>query len=229
MHFSWFHYLIPSLHKIPDPVLTAGLCTLLIVALSLLAYSVAGTPEQALIPQKGISLRSFFELVVEGLSGLVESVMGKGQEKIVPIIGSLFIYILLNNFLGLVPGFTPATENFNTTLACGLFVFLLYNYLGVKENGVAYFKHFLGPIIWLAPLMLPIEIVSHLVRPMSLGLRLFGNMTGDHTVLAIFLNLVPIGVPVIFYLLGMFVCFVQAFVFSLLSMVYVSLATAHDH
>ncbi|MBK9293702.1 MAG: F0F1 ATP synthase subunit A [Oligoflexia bacterium] len=229
MHFSWFHYLVPSLHSIPDAVLTAAFCTMLIVVLSIIAYFSAGTPEQALIPAPGASIRSFFELVVEGFSGFVESVMGKGHENIIPIIGSLFIYILLNNFLGLFPGFTPATENFNTTLACGLFVFLLYNYFGVKENGISYFKHFLGPILWLAPLMLPIEIVSHLVRPMSLGLRLFGNMTGDHTVLAIFLNLIPIGVPIIFYVLGMFVCFVQAFVFSLLSMVYVSLATAHDH
>lgn len=229
MHFSWFHHFIPATHNIPDHVLTAGFCTLLIMGISLTAKAVAGTPEQALIPSSKFSLRSLFELIVEGLSGLVESVMGKGHENMIPIIGSLFLYILFNNFLGLVPGFAPATDNLNATLACGLSVFVLYNAMGIKEHGLAYFKHFLGPMLLLAPLMLPIELISHLVRPMSLGLRLFGNMTGDHTVLAIFLNLVPVGVPVIFYLLGMFVCFVQAFVFSLLSMVYISLATAHDH
>jgi F-type H+-transporting ATPase subunit a len=101
--------------------------------------------------------------------------------------------------------------------------------MGLKENGVGYLKHFLGPLIWLAPLLLPIELISHMVRPASLGLRLAGNMTGDHTVLGIFLNLVPIGVPMVFYVLGLFVCFLQAFVFSLLSMVYISMATAHDH
>ncbi len=228
MHFSWFH-LIPALVKYPDHVLTAGFCTFLVAVLSLMAYAVSGKPEEALIPQQGVTLRGFFEVIVEGLSSLVESVMGPHNENMVPIIGSLFIFILMNNLLGLFPGFSPATDNFNTTLACGVFVFFLYNYAGVKENGIAYFKHFLGPLIWLAWLMLPIEIISHLVRPMSLGLRLFGNMTGDHTVLSIFLNLLPIGVPMVFYFLGMFVCFVQAFVFSLLTMVYISLATAHDH
>jgi F-type H+-transporting ATPase subunit a len=163
------------------------------------------------------------------VAGLVDQVMGHGSQKYVPLIGAIFVYILFNNFFGLVPGVTPATENLNTTLAAGLSVFVLYNAFGLKENGIGYLKHFLGPLIWLAPLMLPIELISHLVRPASLGLRLMGNMTGDHTVLGIFLNLVPIGVPIIFYVLGMFVCFVQAFVFSLLSMVYISLATAHDH
>jgi len=228
MHFSWFQF-IPGLQNLPTHVATAGFGTLLIILISLIAYSVAGKPEEALIPSQGFSLRGLFEVIVESLTGLVDSVMGHGNERMVPIIGSMFLYILLNNLLGLFPGFSPATDNLNTTLACGVTIFLLYNYEGVRSNGVGYFKHFLGPLIWLAPIMLPIELISHLVRPMSLGLRLFGNMTGDHTVLAIFLNLAPVGVPMIFYALGLFVCFVQAFVFSLLSMVYISLATAHDH
>lgn len=197
--------------------------------MSLLAYAVARTPEEALVPPKGVTLSGIFEFIVESLSGLVDSVMGHGNQRMVPIVGSLFIYILFNNFWGLVPGFAPATDNLNTTLACGVLVFVLYNIEGFRASGPAYLKHFLGPVWWLAWLMLPIELISHFVRPMSLGLRLFGNMTGDHTVLAIFLNLVPVGIPMIFYVLGMFVCFVQAFVFSLLSMVYISLATAHDH
>lgn len=203
--------------------------TAMIAVLSLVAYAVVGKPEEALIPKKGISIRSIFELVVESLTSLVESVMGPHNERMVPIVGSLFIYILLNNLLGLFPGFSPATDNLNTTLSCGILVFVLYNVEGLRAHGLPYLKHFLGPVWWLAWLMLPIELISHLVRPMSLGLRLFGNMTGDHTVLSIFLNLTPWGVPMVFYLLGMFVCFVQAFVFSLLSMVYISLATAHDH
>lgn len=228
MHFSWFH-LIPALEPVPDHVLTAGFGTLLIIVISLVANGVAGTPEEALIPAPRFSLRNLFEVTVESLSGFVDSVMGHGSEAYIGIVSSLFIYIFLNNVLGLFPGFSPATDNLNTTLAVGLFSFLLYNSEGLRTHGVAYLKHFLGPLIWLAPLMLPIELVSHIVRPMSLGLRLFGNMTGDHTVLSIFLNLVPIGVPMIFYGLGLFVCFVQAFVFSLLSMVYLSMATAPDH
>src|SRR5262249_25395312 len=131
---------------------------------------------------------------------------------------------------GLFPGFNPATSNNNTTFALGVTSFLVYNVEGIRAQGlVSYIKHFMGPIIWLAPLMFVVEVVSHLVRPLSLGLRLSGNMTGDHTVLSIFLGLTPIGIPMIFYALGLFVCFVQAFVFSLLSMVYLSMATAHDH
>lgn len=101
--------------------------------------------------------------------------------------------------------------------------------MGIKENGWGYLKHFMGPIILLAPLMLVIEVISHVVRPISLGLRLANVMKGDHTVLGIFLDLVPLFLPILFYILGIFVCFVQAFVFTLLSMVYVSMAIAHDH
>jgi F-type H+-transporting ATPase subunit a len=228
MHFSWFH-LIPALRNYPDHVLTAGLCTLIIICFCLFAKAVAGTPEQALTPSAKVTSRNIFEVIVEGLQGFVESGLGHESNIYIGIIAGLFIYVFLNNFLGLVPGFSPATDNLNTTLAIGIFSFILYNTAGVKEHGFAYLKHFLGPMIWLAPLMLPIELISHLVRPLSLSLRLFGNMTGDHTVLAIFLNLFPIGVPMIFYGLGLFVCFVQAFIFSLLSIVYLSMATAHDH
>jgi len=227
MHFSWFHT-IPGLEKYADHVMTAAFCTFLIAVMSIVAKSVAGTPEQALIPDSRLTLRSFFEVVVESLDGFVDSVI-HGGDIYVGIVATMFIYIFINNVFGLFPGISPATENLNTTLAVGIFSFLLYNAEGLKEHGFGYLKHFLGPLPWLIPLILPIEIVSHLVRPLSLGLRLFGNMTGDHTVLSIFLNLVPIGVPIIFYGLGLFVCFVQAFVFSLLSMVYLSMATAHDH
>jgi F-type H+-transporting ATPase subunit a len=193
------------------------------------AKAVAGTPEQALIPAPTISLRNLFEVIVESLTNFVDSVMGHDGQIYLPVVATMFIYIFINNVFGLLPGFSPATDNLNTTLSIGLFSFVLYNIEGVRANGLAYVKHFLGPLIWLAPLMLPIEIISQMVRPLSLGLRLFGNMTGDHTVLSIFLDLVPLGIPIIFYALGLFVCFVQAFVFSLLSMVYLSMATAHDH
>jgi F-type H+-transporting ATPase subunit a len=115
------------------------------------------------------------------------------------------------------------------TLAMGAFSFFAYNAFGLKENGWGHIKHLLGPVLWLAPLMLVVELISHFVRPISLGLRLANVLKGDHTVVGIFLDLFPVGLPIPFYLLGMFVALVQAVVFTMLSMVYVSLATAHDH
>jgi F-type H+-transporting ATPase subunit a len=117
----------------------------------------------------------------------------------------------------------------NTTLALGLFVFLYYNYAGFKAHGFGYLKQFFGPVIWLAPLMFIIEVASHVFRPLSLALRLRGNIMGDHIVLGVFSGLVPYLLPVIFYGLGVFVAFMQAFVFCLMTMVYISLSTSHDH
>lgn len=227
-HFSWFQ-LVSGLEHYPVHVLTAGLVTLFIIAFSLVGYAVAGTPEQALIPAGRFTLRNFYEVIVEAITNFVKSILKHDAQIFIPIIGSIFLYVFINNLWGLLPGFSAATDNFNTTFSCGISVFFLYNIVGVQHHGIAYFKHFLGPVLWLAPLMLPIELISHVIRPVTLGLRLMGNMTGDHTVLSIFLNLVPIGVPMVFYVLGMFVCFVQAFVFSLLSMVYISMASASDH
>ena len=131
--------------------------------------------------------------------------------------------------MGLLPGMGAATGNINTTLALGVFSFLMYNIYGFKEHGPGYLKQLMGPVLFLAPLMFIIELISHLVRPLSLGLRLYGNMLGDHTVLSIFLDMTPFLVPVVFYFLGFFVCTIQAFIFTILSMVYISIALSHDH
>jgi F-type H+-transporting ATPase subunit a len=143
----------------------------------------------------------------------------------------MFVYIFLSNFLGLIPGMPASTGEMNTTLALGLAVFFYYNFVGFKEHGIAYLKHFAGPVIWLAPLMIIIELMSHLFRPISLGIRLQGNISGDHAVLEAFTNISPwgLGIPVIFYGLGVFVAFIQAFVFCLMTMTYISLSASHDH
>ncbi|MBE8221099.1 MAG: F0F1 ATP synthase subunit A [Bdellovibrionales bacterium] len=188
-----------------------------------------GTGRDAIVPSDKISLKAFFEGVLHFIASLVEIVMGKGHRQHVPVFAALFFYIFISNMFGLFPGFLPSTDNLNTTVAIGFFSFFIYNHCGFKEHGVGYLKQLLGPVLWMAPLMLVVELVSHFVRPFSLGLRLQGNMLGDHTVLSIFLNLVPYGVPVIFYALGAFVCFMQAFVFTMLSMIYVSMAISHDH
>ncbi|MBX9769268.1 MAG: F0F1 ATP synthase subunit A [Bdellovibrionales bacterium] len=179
-------------------------------------------------PASKFSLRGISEVLTEFIVNLSDQVIGKNNRSFVPMFGALFMFIFVNNLVGLIPGMTPATDNYNTTLAIGLFSFVVYNYMGLKENGFAYLKHFWGPIWWLGPLLLVIEILSHVIRPFTLGLRLMGNIKGDHSVVGAFLDLAPLGAPMPFYVLGLFVCFMQAFVFTLLSMLYVSLAIAHE-
>ena len=153
----------------------------------------------------------------------------KNAKKHLWLIGSLAFFIFFSNIMALVPGFGVPTDTLKTNLGIALLVFLATHYYGVKEHGLAYFKHFAGPLPLLAPLMIPIELISHIARPASLALRLMGNMAADHKVVFTFFALVPILVPVPFLILGLLVCVVQTLVFCLLSMVYISMATAHDH
>jgi F-type H+-transporting ATPase subunit a len=200
------------------------------VGVGVAARASLGKGEVAIVPANKFSLRGIMEMLTETITDLADMVVGEHGRHYVPFFTSAFFFILFNNLLGMIPGMTPATENINTTFGFGAMMFLFYNFQGIKENGIiAYLKHFMGPVLVLAPLMFVIELVSHLVRPFSLGLRLANVMMGDHTVLSVFLDLVPIGVPIPFYIMGLFVCFVQAFVFTLLSMVYVAFAIAHDH
>ena len=221
--------LIPGVGVEYAHVATFGITALSALALGLVGRAQLSTGEKAIAPASRFSVRALFEMLVEFIQGLTDMVIGEHGRSYVPLFASIFFFVLLNNLVGVVPGMTPATENLNTTVGMGIIIFLYYNIMGLKENGVGYLKHFMGPILWLAPLMVVIELISHLVRPISLGLRLANVMKGDHTVLGIFLDLVPVILPIPFYVLGIFVCFVQAFVFTLLSMVYVSMAIAHDH
>jgi F-type H+-transporting ATPase subunit a len=185
--------------------------------------------DEGLVPDSKLTIRNFFEIIAEKLYALAESVMGKHNAELhFPLIGTLFIFIFTCNLIGMIPGLLPPTENLNTTLAFGVFVFLYYNYVGIREGGLGYFKHFLGPVWWLAPLMLVVELASHFFRPISLGLRLRGNIMGDHVVLGIFNDFTPFLIPIIFYGMGLFVCLVQAFVFCLMTMVYISLSATHE-
>ena len=159
----------------------------------------------------------------------MKDIIGPQAEKYFPLIGSLFVFILFCNLLGIIPGFLPPTSNIYTNAACAIIVFIYYNYQGFKEHGIGYLKQFAGPLIWIAPLMFLIEILSHLFRPFSLSVRLFGNIFGDHTVLSIFSDLIPLIVPVIFLILGLAVALIQAFIFSALSAVYIGLAVSHEH
>lgn len=229
--FTWLGDLSHSLHLPLHTVTFALVCTLFLLV-GVLYRLKASSIEEAVVPDKGFSFRNAFEFIGEFIYNLCRNIMGEKQaKKYYTIIVLFFMLILTSNLIGLIPGFLPPTDNLNTTLALGLFVFIYYNYQGVKTQGiVGHIKHFMGPVWYMAPLMLVLELISHGVRPISLGLRLKGNMEGDHLVLSIFTDLVPYLVPIPFYVVGMFVCFMQAFVFTLLTMVYISLATeTHDH
>ncbi|MCX7978293.1 MAG: F0F1 ATP synthase subunit A [Bdellovibrionaceae bacterium] len=232
MHFNWLSYFTSQVLglNVPTHVVTLFFSLILILVLGSYARASLGTGEDSIVPSGRFTLRGLFEVLIEGISTLAEMVIGHHGRSYAPFFASVFLIILVNNLIGMIPGMSTATENMNTAFGFGVFIFLTYNFLGIRENGIlAYLKHFMGPILLLAPLMFVIELVSHIVRPISLGLRLSNVMMGDHTVLGVFLDLVPALVPIPFYVLGLFVCFVQAFVFTLLSMVYVAFATAHDH
>lgn len=227
--FNWTQ-LIPNVGHHYDHVATLSIASVLAIGSGVYARSSLGVGDAAVTPASKLSIRGIFELLTEFISGQVISVIGAQGKKFVPFYTAVFTFVLLNNLIGILPGMTPATENINTTFAFGVLMFLFYNITGIRSQGVVhYLQHFAGPIILLAPLMFVIEIISHCVRPFSLGLRLANVLTADHQVLGVFLDLVPVGIPIIFYVMGIFVAFVQAFVFTLLSMVYVSLALASDH
>ncbi len=229
--FTWVSA-IPGLNMLPDHTATA-----LVVVCGMLYWASAANRQiagaaDAVIPDSGFSPRNLFEMYLEGFhTMLIEPVLGKNGRMFLPFYASLFLFILINNLLGLLPGFSPATSNVNTTLGLGLLSFVMYNYYGFKASGAGYLKHFLGPVIWMAPLMGTLEIIDHVIRPVTLNLRLMMNMFADHLVLDIFTNLTYIIVPVVFLALGTFVSIVQAYVFTLLSLVYVGMATTHhdDH
>ena len=227
MHFTWTE-LVPFIGYELSHIaygLLAGLILLTVGVLARRALGIRPSTE----PDGHFGVKGFFEVFVEGIQTLSDSVVGPKGREMVPFFCFLFLFIWVQNLLGLFPGFLPATENVNTTLALGVFTFFTYNYWGFRKLGAGYLKQFLGPVLFMAPLFIFIEILSHIFRALSLGLRLFGNIKGDHVVIGIFLDLIPFFVPIIFYFLGLFVCTLQAFVFTILSMVYVSLAISPDH
>jgi F-type H+-transporting ATPase subunit a len=227
-HFNWLQYALQLEHQYTH-VATAIAVSFLILIVGLYARVQLGSGEVAVVPAGRFSVRGFFEMITEATHTLAAQVIGEDGARYVPLAASIFTFVLINNLVGLLPGMTPATDNLNTSFAIGMFSFIYYNYIGLKYEGLNYIKHFFGPVWWLAWLILPIELISHAFRPLTLGLRLAGNITADHTVVGVFHQLFPIGLPVPFYAMGLIVSLIQAFVFALLTLVYVMLAKAHDH
>jgi F-type H+-transporting ATPase subunit a len=198
----------------------------------LVVVAVLGT--RALRPVPG-PLQNLVEVVIEAFHGLLDQMIGRQGRQFLPLIGTAGLFILASNLLGNIPGFQPPTANWNTTVALAVTVFLSYNYFGIRKHGLLnYLKHFCGPIWWLAPIMFAIEFIGHLARPVSLSIRLFGNIFGEESVIVILLSLAWLVMPYLIWLgimlpLSLFTAVVQTFVFIMLSMVYIAGAVEEGH
>jgi len=173
--------------------------------------------------------QNVMEVVIDGFDNLVTDTMGHEGRRFFPLIATIGLFILISNLMGLVPGFEAPTANLNTNASMAIVVFCLTHYVGVRVHGAKYVKQFMGPVWWLVPLMVPIEIVSHLVRPLSLTVRLFGNIEGGHIVVAVLFLLAPFLVPLPILFLKIFISVIQTLVFMLLSMMYIAGAMEEAH
>lgn len=217
-----------------EPLVASLFVMLLLVGL---AFGIRGQVvdyDKSVLPDAKLTLRTFLEVFVGFWYGTMKDMMGPARAKrYFPIVGSLACFILFANALGLIPGFTPPTSNWNITMGCALFVFVMFNYYGFKENGLGYVKHLFGPYIgwWGIPinlLLFVIEIVSTLIRPLTLSIRLMLNMAVDHLLVTLALGMVAFFLPVPVMVLGTLVVIVQVMVFCLLTSIYIALATEHD-
>ena len=201
---------------------------MLYVAVGLVVFSFVMRGRLQVVPGK---VQSIIEILFELIIDLAKDAMGPKGTKFIPLVLTFFFFILISNFLGLIPGLYPPTANINTTLALALMVFILYNVVGFIEHGPGYIKQFMGPIPWLAPFMFPLEVMSHLARPLSLSFRLFGNMFGHESLMMVLLILMPYSIALLLFssILGVIAVVLQAFIFSLLTMVYLGLALEEAH
>jgi F-type H+-transporting ATPase subunit a len=197
------------------------------VIMALLAlFSYLATRRMSMIPG---GVQNVMETILGGFDNLVTETMGPDGRKFFPLIATLGLYILTSNLIGLLPGFESPTANLNTTVSLALVVFVTTHVVGIRLHGFKYVKHFLGPIWWLTPLMVVIEIVSHFARIISLSFRLFGNIAGEDKVLAVVVFLVPFLVPLPVFVLMIFTSFIQTVVFMLLAMMYIAGAMEEAH
>jgi F-type H+-transporting ATPase subunit a len=246
--FTWYNLLPEDLqHAFGDHTFFAVIAAILLILFAVKARGALVKSQDPLVPAADLDSRNIAELVVQLVVSQSDAIIGKAGRKYVPFFGTFFFFILLANLLGLLPGFAAPTGNLNTTIGLALVSFIGYNVIGMREQGPGYFKHFIGPmtslpggnivakLAFLPVLLISVvfflilELFSHGFRPVSLSLRLFGNMMGDHEVIGAFISLTKLVVPVAFYAMGTLVSLIQAFVFTLLSMIYVALAISHGH
>jgi F-type H+-transporting ATPase subunit a len=215
---------------IPPVILGTWIVMGILLIFGWLAASAIRRASDPVVPDEGGSLRSIGEVLTEFIDSSVHGVIEDHHYRsLVPFFGSIFMFIVVANYFGLIPGMEPPTADSDLTFALGAICFAFYIIQGFRSNGLWYLRSFLGPVLFLAPLMLPIELADNLFRPFSLGVRLYANMFADHTVLGIFTGLTYLVAPLAFYALGAIVCVVQALIFMILSLSYVRLASSHEH
>ena len=246
--FTWYNLLPEGLqHYFGDHTFFAIIAAVSLILFALKARGALAKAQDSVVPAAELGSRNIAELLVQLVVSQSDQIIGKQGRKYVPFFATFFFLILFSNLMGLLPGFGSPTANLNTTVGLALCSFVGYNVIGVREQGASYFKHFVGPMtsppgssliskLAFLPLLLIsvvfffiLEAFSHGFRPVSLSLRLFGNMMGDHEVIGAFIGLTKLVVPVAFYAMGTLVSVIQAFVFTLLSMIYVGLAISHGH
>jgi F-type H+-transporting ATPase subunit a len=211
----------------PNTPITNAFSMELLVFVFLIAYFLVVRATMSV--EKPAAFQHLAEMTHEFVSEQGESIIGEGYARFTSYLTALGLFILVSNLLGLVPGLKSPTADVVVPLGFALVTFVYYHYNGVRANGWGYVKQFLGPVWWLYPLLLPIEIISHLARILSLTVRLFANMLAGDLLTLAFFSLIPIGVPLVFLGLHLGVAVIQAYVFFLLAAVYLSMAVAHEH
>jgi F-type H+-transporting ATPase subunit a len=208
-------------HLFPDYIV---MC--LVVAAFLILFLSLASRRRKLVPSKN---QSILELIIQAFESILVEIIGEEGKKYLPMIATIGLFILCCNLLGLVPGFMSPTSKLNVTVGCALTVFVYYHWQGIKSQGFfKYLKHFTGPIPLLAPLLLPIEIISHFSRPVSLSVRLFGNIFAEELLILVIASIVPFFLPLPFMAIAIFTATIQAFVFVLLASIYIGGAVAHE-
>ncbi len=211
----------------PEAPITNAFAMELLVFVVLISYFIL--VRMTLSVEKPAPVQHLAEMTHEFACEQSEQIIGHGSERFVSYLTALLLFILLSNLMGIIPGLESPTADAVVPLGFALVTFIYYHYHGIRSNGFAYIKQFLGPVWWLYPLLFPIEIISHLARVLSLTVRLYANMFAGDLVTLAFFSLVPVGIPLIFLGLHLGVAVVQAYVFFLLAAIYLSLAVAHDH
>ena len=209
------------------------------VMLVMIALAILAQRTLKRIP-RGLGVENFGEYIVESMNTFTTGIIGPGGERYTPLVGTIFIYILASNLWGLIPGFHSPTSNLSITLALGVIVFVYVQYEGVRQNGLGgHLKHFAGPIPAMSPFMFFIEVISEIVKPFTLAIRLFGNIFGEDVIIIVltglllqlsgnmFLGILPLQFPIL--LLALLTAVVQALVFSMLTCIYISLVSHHEH
>lgn len=220
---------VPASWRSFEPLAASLFVFVVVIAVALATRMKLANADEAVVPDDTLTLRTFVEAFLGFFYDLAKSTMDADRAKrYFPLIGTAATFVFFANVMALLPGMPVATSNLNITFGSGIVVFLFFNAYGLLTNGKTYIAHLAGPKWWLAPLVFPIEVISLCVRPVTLGVRLMINMAVDHLIVSLFMGLIALVVPIPLMLLTILVVVVQTLVFTLLTCVYIGLATEHE-